>query len=159
VGRELRVRYDAAGDAIFREMSYGFGAMRGKRLREQHLANGMPLDFNSFFGGIQERDEDESIFIYRGERHVSPGVFQVDCTYCPLAQVWQRDGADTLELAYLFDLDNHRGLIESYNPDALVRWDEVKSRGDSTCKFRFVIPNLVTDTDPEWAQAFKRALS
>lgn len=155
VGRELRQEFDGAGEAVFREIAYNFGAARGSAIRGVHESEGKPLDFESFFGGIQERDRAETTFVYRGERHISRGVTHLDCTYCPLAEVWAAEGHEGLELAYLFDLDNHRGLIESYNPHALVRWDTVKSRGDSVCKFRFVIPELVTDDDPEWAQAFR----
>jgi hypothetical protein len=102
---------------------------------------------------LQERDASESIFVFRGERHISPGVFQVDCTYCPLAEVWGEEGGKGFTLAYIFDAENHRGLVESYHPSAVVRWDAVKSRGDKVCKFRFSIPELVTADDPDWAQA------
>lgn len=157
VGRALRKTYDAAADVPISEYSYAFGAARGKALREQHLNEGKSIDFQSFFSGLQTRDTDENVFVFRSDRFLSPGVLQIDCTYCPLAEVWLADGPDGLELAYLFDKHNHLGLVESYHPDALVRWDSVKSRGDRTCKFRFVIPSLISKTDPEWAQKLKPA--
>ena len=152
VTRELIQAFDASGEKAVREASYTFGAERGSAIREQHLKEGVPINFKSFFGGLQERDPVESIFVYRGERHISPGIFQVDCTYCPLAEVWAEEGGNGIALGYMFDMENHRGLVESYHPGAVVRWDAVKSRGDNTCKFRFLIPELVTASDPDWAQ-------
>lgn len=157
VGRVLQQTYDGAGDVAFSEIAYNFGAERGSALKEQHIKEGKPISFTSFFGGIQERDSDENVFVYRGERYISPGVFQMDCTYCPLAEVWHENGPDSLNIAYLFDMHNHRGLLESYHPETLVRWDSVKSRGDTTCKFRFVIPSLLSEEDPDWAQAFRNS--
>ncbi len=156
VGRALRKSYDASADGAIGEFSYAFGAMRGGALREQHLSEGKPINFESFFGGLQQRDFEESVFVFRGERHISPGTWQMDCTYCPLAEVWHADGPDGLDIAYVFDQHNHRGLVESYHPQALARWDAVKSRGDKTCKFRFVIPSLISDSDPPWAQKLRR---
>ena len=155
VTRELIQAFDASGEKAVREASYNFGAERGAAIREQHLKDGVPINFKSFFGGLQERDPVESIFVYRGERHISPGIFQVDCTYCPLAEVWAEEGGKGIALGYTFDMENHRGLVESYHPGAVVRWDAVKSRGDNTCKFRFLIPELVTPDDPDWAQPKK----
>ena len=152
VTRELIEAFDASGEKAVRVASYNFGAERGSAIREQHLKEGVPINFKSFFGGLQERDPVESIFVYRGKRHISPGIFQVDCTYCPLAEVWAEEGGKGIALGYMFDMENHRGLVESYHPGAVVRWDAVKSRGDNTCKFRFLIPEFVTADDPDWAQ-------
>ena len=44
-------------------------------------------------------------------------------------------------------MELHRGLVESYHPGAIVRWDELKTRGDTVCRFRFTIPELVTDEE------------
>ena len=80
--------------------------------------------------------------------HISDGTWYVDCTYCPLAEVWASEGAEGLRLGFMFDAPNHRGLLESYHPGTVIRWHAVKSRGDATCKFRFTIPELMTPGDP-----------
>ena len=75
-------------------------------------------------------------------------MWHTDCTYCPLAEVWAEEGPEGLRLGYMFDAPNHRGLFQSYHPGVVVKWDEVKSRGDRVCKFHFSIPELVTPDDP-----------
>jgi hypothetical protein len=93
---------------------------------------------------LAERDPLEAIFSIRGPAYSSPGISQFDCTYCPLADVWAQQGSEGLKLGYLFDMELHRGLIETYHPGAVVRWDALKTRGDAMCRFRFSIPELVT---------------
>jgi hypothetical protein len=148
VSRALIAAFDATGEAIVREASYAFGAERGGAIREQHLAEGRPINLESFLGGVQERDPAAAIFVYHGEGYLSEGVWQADCTFCPLAEVWASEGAEGLRLGYLFDAPNHQGLFESYHPGAVVRWDSLKSRGDAVCRFRFSIPELVAADDP-----------
>ncbi|MCW3002449.1 MAG: hypothetical protein JWQ20_1747 [Conexibacter sp.] len=148
VSRELIAAFDATGEAIVRDASYRFGAERGSAIREQHVAEGRPLNLESFLGGVQERDPAAAIFVYAGEGYLSPGVWQADCSYCPLAEVWASEGAEGLRLGYLFDAPNHQGLFESYHPGAVVKWDSLKSRGDAVCRFRFSIPELMTADDP-----------
>ena len=44
-------------------------------------------------------------------------------------------------------MELHRGLVETHHPGAVVKWDSLKTRGDSLCRFRFYIPELVTDDE------------
>lgn len=150
VSRELVREFDATGEDIVRQAAYGFGSERGAAIRELHLEQGIPINLKSFASGagLQERDPAEAIFVMRDEGHISDGTWYIDCTYCPLAEVWSSEGAEGLRLGFLFDAPNHRGLLESYHPGTVVRWHAVKSRGDATCKFRFTIPELMTADDP-----------
>jgi hypothetical protein len=150
VSRELHRSFDADGEEAVRAAAYQFGAERGSAIREHHQASGIPINLASFGSseGLQARDPDEAVFVFRGEQHLSPGAYYMDCTYCPLQEVWAQEGAEGLRLGYLFDASNHRGLFQSYHPETVIRWDSVKSRGDSVCKFRFTIPSLLTDDDP-----------
>ena len=152
IGFELIDRFDASGERALREALYQFGVERGQGMRAQALDQGRPLDFQSWFEVLQERDPAESVFVFRGDTHISPGVMQAECTYCPLAEVWSEEGERGLKLGYMYDVEVHRGLVESYHPGGRIRWNTVKTRGDRTCKFYFSIPELVTRNDPDWAQ-------
>ena len=101
VGFELIDRFDASGERALREALYQFGVERGQGMREQALSQGRPLDFQSWFDVLQERDPAESVFVFRGETHISPGVMQAECTYCPLAEVWSGEGEKRSE-AWLY---------------------------------------------------------
>lgn len=152
VGFELIDRFDASGERALREALYQFGVERGQGMREQALSQGRSLDFQSWFEVLQERDPAESVFVFRGDTRISPGVMQAECTYCPLAEVWSEEGERGLKLGYMYDVEVHRGLVESYHPGGRIGWNTVKTRGDRTCTFHFSIPDLVTADDPDWAQ-------
>jgi hypothetical protein len=145
--RELVATFDASGEEAVRAASYAFGAERGSAMRAQHLADGTPIGFDSMGASLAERDPLAAIFAVGGETYVSRGVNRFDCTYCPLAEVWAEGGDEGMALGYLFDMELHRGLVESYHPGGIVRWDALKTRGDTVCRFRFTIPELVTDEE------------
>lgn len=150
VSRELVRRFDAAGEEVVQTASYQFGALRGGAIRAKHLSEGTEITLANFASksGLQERDPSEAVFVFSEDQYVSDGAYYLDCTYCPLQEVWAHEGAEGLRLGYLFDAANHRGLFQSYHPETIVRWDSVKSRGDGVCKFRFTVPSLLTEDDP-----------
>lgn len=152
VGFQLTEEYPDKGEAVLREALYEFGLARGRELRERADAKGKPINFTSWLEELQERDPAESVFTFRGETVASPGVWAAECTYCPLATVWAEEGHRGLAMGYLYDVENHRGLVQGFHPGGEVQWDDVKTRGDKTCRFRFWIPELVAKDDPDWAQ-------
>jgi hypothetical protein len=141
---ELIDTFDASAEEAVREAAFAFGAERGAALRDRHLAEGIPVDLQTMSQTLGERDPLAAIFAIRGPVYSSPGISQFDCTYCPLADVWAQQGTEGLRLGYLFDMELHRGLVETYRPGAVVRWDALKTRGDAMCRFRFAIPELIT---------------
>lgn len=151
VSKALAARFDASGEEVLRETLYEFGAERGRAIREQALKEGLPLDFQSWTTILQRRDPNASAFVFRGGT-VSPGVFSVVCTHCPVAEVWSEEGASGLAHGYVYDVAVHRGLVEGFHPKGTVAWEQVKTRGDKICNFHFLIPELVTKRDPDWAQ-------
>lgn len=154
ISRELVRRFDAAGEETVREAAYQFGAERGSAIRRSHEQAGLPITLESFASkaGLQERDPSESVFVFSERQYVSAGAYYLDCTYCPLHEVWSHEGAEGLRLGFLFDAANHRGLFQSYHPETIVRWDTVKSRGDSVCRFRFTVPSLLRHGEPTPAE-------
>lgn len=152
VGRALNERFDAAGDEIMREAIYNCGAEFGRELREQAIAEGLPIDLKSWVEVWQRRGPMTATYVFRGQSHISPGVASVVCTYCPMAHVWAEEGQKGLSFGYMYDVAMHRGWVEAFHPGATVAWEKVRTRGDKVCDFRFLIPEFVTKQDPEWAQ-------
>jgi hypothetical protein len=146
---ELIDTFDASAEEAVREAAFAFGAERGAALRDRHLAEGIPVNLQTMSQTLGERDPLGAIFAIRGPAYSSPGLSQFDCTYCPLADVWAQQGSEGLNLGYLFDMELHRGLVETFRPGAVVRWDALKTRGDAMCRFRFSIPELVTPEEAE----------
>lgn len=141
---ELIDSFDASAEEAVREAAFAFGAERGAALRARHLAEGTPVNLQSMGRTLAERDPLDALFAVSADGYSSPGLSYFDCTYCPLADVWAGQGSRGLQLGYLFDMELHRGLVETYHPGAIVRWDALKTRGDAICRFRFSVPELVT---------------
>ena len=152
VGFQLTEDFPDNGEMVLKEALFEFGMARGRELRERAEAKGKPLNFTTWFEELQERDPGEAVFVFRGETVASPGVWEAECTYCPLAHVWAEEGHRGMAMGYIYDVENHRGLVKGFHPNGEVNWDTVKMRGDKTCKFQFWIPDLVTKEDPDWAQ-------
>jgi hypothetical protein len=152
VARALGERFGGSAEAAVREALYNFGLERAQAMRDQALAEGKPLDFLTWTDIIQRRDPNATSFVYGPDSVVTPGVFQVACTYCPCAEVWAEEGPQGLDFGYLYDMEVHRALVEGFHPGGVVGWEKVKTRGDKVCNFRFFIPELVTDDDPAWAR-------
>ena len=153
VARALTNRFDATGEELMRDSLYNFGFERGQQAREEAVRKGLPLDFQTWSAILSRRDPQSTSFVFRGNTHISPGVYQTICTYCPCAEVWSEEGASGLGFGYIYDMEVHRGLVEGFHPGGVVAWNKVKTRGDKICDFRFSIPELVTKDDPEWAQS------
>jgi hypothetical protein len=153
---ELLDVFDASGEEAVREAVFAYGAERGAAVRERYLSEGTPVNLQTLSDAIAERDPLGALFSIRGESYSSPGISHYDCTYCPLADVWAEEGADGLRMGYLFDMELHRGLIETYHPGAIVRWDALKTRGDAVCRFRFSIPELVTPEEAPLLEPTRR---
>ena len=152
VARAMEAKFDATAEKIMRESLYDFGYERGEGMKDEAIRNEMPLNFESWTEIIQRRDPNSTSFVFRGSNHLSPGVMHTTCTYCPCAEVWAEEGQKGLAFGYIYDMEVHRGLVEAFHPNGVVGWDKVKTRGDKICDFRFIIPSLVTASDPEWAQ-------
>ena len=147
VARELIHDFDASGEEVVRQACFDYGVERGAQLRDRVTERGDPVNFVSLRSAVDARDPMSAVFAVGGEVYTSPGLDFYDCTYCPLAEVWAKEGTEGLALGYIFDMELHRGLVETYHPGAVVKWDSLKTRGDSLCRFRFYIPELVTDDE------------
>ncbi len=152
VARAMETRFDATAEKLMRESLYDFGYERGEGMKDEAVASEMPLNFETWTEIISRRDPNATSFVFKGSNHLSPGVMHTTCTYCPCAEVWAEEGHQGLAFGYIYDMEVHRGLVEAFDPNGVVGWAKVKTRGDKVCDFRFILPSLVTDSDPEWAQ-------
>ena len=152
ISRALIDRFDAVAEEVMREALYKFAFERARGMREQAIAEGLPINFKTWTDIMQRRDPEAATFVFRGQSHISPGVVNVVCTHCPLANVWAEEGHKGMSFGYMYDVAVHKGLVEGFHPGGTVAWETVKTRGDKVCNFHFLIPELVTKKDPEWAQ-------
>ncbi|WP_342709850.1 L-2-amino-thiazoline-4-carboxylic acid hydrolase [Bradyrhizobium sp. B124] len=154
VAREVIRAYDAAGEQLVREGVRGFGRERGLALREKHLREGRELNMKTLM--LDWDGPLVSTWVFKDEGYLSEGTWHQDCVYCPYADVWSQFGNEGLDLGYLYDVELHTTLYQTYHPQTLVRWESLKTRGDHVCRFRFSIPDLVGPEDPQFSMK-KRA--
>lgn len=148
IAREIIEQFDAMGELLIREGVRGIGRERGTILRERHKAQGLPLNLKTLMD-----DWDGplvSVWQWKDQGYLSEGTWHQDCTYCPYADVWAEEGEEGLALGYLYDLEMHTTMYQTYHPGAVVQWEQLKTRGDPVCKFRFSIPDLANPEDPKF---------
>jgi hypothetical protein len=150
VAREIMRAYDATGEQLVREGVRGIGRERGTALKEKHLREGKPLNLKTLM--LDWDGPLVSTWVFNEGGYLSEGSWHQDCIYCPYADVWGAFGPEGLSLGYLYDIELHTTMYETYYPGTVVRWDELKTRGDYLCKFRISIPELLSPNDPEHAR-------
>jgi hypothetical protein len=148
VAREIIRAYDATGEQLVREGVRGIGRERGTALKEKHLREGKPLNLKTLM--LDWDGPLVSTWVFNDDGYLSEGSWHQDCVYCPYADVWGAFGPEGLSLGYLYDIELHTTMYETYHPGAVVRWDELKTRGDYLCKFRISIPELMSPNDPDY---------
>src|SRR5262249_46844386 len=147
IAREVIRVWDASGEQVVREGVRGIGRERGTVLREKHTREGRPLNLKTL---MEDWDGPlVSTWVFN-EGYLSEGAWHQDCRYCPYADVWSEFGKEGLALGLLYDIELHTTMYTTYHPGTIVRWDELKTRGDHLCKFRISIPELASPNDPEY---------
>jgi hypothetical protein len=146
VAREVLRRFDTAGEQAIREGVQGIGRERGLAHRERHLSQGKELNMKNL---MEDWDGPlVSVWTWRGEPYLSESTWHSECAWCPYAAAWQEFGQEGLALGYLYDMEVHTTILQTYRPGAIIRWEKLKTRGDQVCQFRFVWPDLLKPGDP-----------
>ena len=138
VARALIDRFDAAGERAVRTATRRYATLRGQAARAKHLAEGVELNLKNF---VDDYDNPMSVWGWEDNAILTPGRWHANCNFCPHVSAWRE--LDELELGYIYDYEVHVSLFTSYEPETRVQWDELQSRGDATCQFRFEIPRLL----------------
>jgi hypothetical protein len=146
VARALIDRFDAAGERAVRTATRGYASERGHVARAKHLAEGIEINLKNF---VDDYDNPMSVWGWDDGAVLTPGRWHATCNFCPHVSAWKE--LDELELGYLYDFEVHVSLFTSYDPETRVQWDELQSRGDPTCQFRFEIPRLLGEGEDAFA--------
>jgi hypothetical protein len=134
LARAIIAQFDASGEASVRNGVRAIGRERGLAMRENHIENGWHLDMRT---EMENWDGPlVSVWQWQDEGTLTPNAWKQDCTWCPYAAAWSEFGAEGQALCYLYDLELHTTMYNTYLPGTTVRWETLKTRGDSTCGFR-----------------------
>ncbi|MFF1831554.1 hypothetical protein [Paenarthrobacter sp. NPDC058040] len=134
LARSIFKAYDASGEMSVRSAVRSIGRERGEALRADHLKRGLPLNIKT------EMDNWDgplvSVWTWKQESTLTPNTWKQECTWCPYASAWSQFGAEGQKFGYLYDVELHTTLYNTYLPGTVVRWETLKTRGDATCGFR-----------------------
>jgi hypothetical protein len=138
-------RFDMLGEGELRQQVRDLAHERADRQRAAHTAAGLPLDVKT----LMENWDGQLISIWRFNPGIlTPGTWHQDCTVCPYATAWGRLGRRALDLGYLYDYELHPTYYRRYNPEMIVQFEAIKTRGDRMCKFRISLPSKQQPGEP-----------
>ena len=128
--------HDATGEMALREGLRSYGRERGAAQRERHLSAGLEPNLKTLMSNFDVPVEDA--WEWQDEGVLTEQSWSQNCTFCPHVPVWKE--LDALDLGNIYDVEVHTSQFTAYHPDIQVKWDQLQTRGDAQCQFRFTIP-------------------
>lgn len=137
LSRQIMDELGAQGEAIVREATRRYGADRGVKRREKHLALGVKINMKSLFGVCSDLPPDprfrrDRLSLTEEERNSHTLV-------CPMAEVWDRYGVRKIGRIYCEEF--HRACYQAYafgyTQVNLAR--TLTEDGDEYCDFHIVL--------------------
>lgn len=111
LGSEVVEEFGAAGEEVIRRAIHKYGDARGRKIRDEVLARGLPLtveNLSKFY------DLPLPLAWVSEKIRVEENCLEKKVTYCPFAEEWKRLNGEKLGLIYCEqDLSMRRG----YNPE------------------------------------------
>jgi hypothetical protein len=146
IARELIKKFDAAGEVAVRDGVRRIARERAELQKARHTREGKEFNLKNL---MEDWDGPlVSAWTFNDGGYLSESTWHGDCNWCPYAAAWQEFGHEGLDLGLLYDVELHTELYRTYHPGAIVKWDQLKTRGDALCQFRIHIPELVKPGEP-----------
>jgi hypothetical protein len=143
LGKEVVEEFGVKGEEAIRRAVFKYGDARGKRIREEVLAKGLPLTVEN----LSKFYDLPLPFAWKSEKIRSEeNYLEKKVTYCPFAEEWKRLKGEKLGLIYCeqdlsmrkgynsdFDLQQFTNVLDG-NPDChtIVQWKK-KAEGGERC--------------------------
>ncbi len=141
-------QFDMLGEAALREHVHELAYERADRQKAAHTAAGWPLNVKT----LMDHWDGQLISIWLFEPGIlTDGTWHQNCTWCPYAAAWGDLGQRALDLGYIYDYELHPTYYRRYNPDMIVQFEAIKTRGDAMCKFRISMPSAQKPGEPQFA--------
>lgn len=140
--------FDMLGEAELRQQVRDLAHERADRQKAAHQAKGWDLNVKT----LMEHWDGQLISIWQfDDGLLTKGTWHQDCTWCPYAAAWDDLGKRARDLGYIYDYELHPTYYKRYNPDMIVQFEAIKTRGDSKCKFRVSLPSQQKPSEPHFA--------
>jgi hypothetical protein len=140
--------FDMLGEAELRQQVRDLAHERADRQKALHTARGWELNVKT----LMEHWDGQLISIWQFEPGLlTKGTWHQDCTWCPYAAAWEGLGKRARDLGYIYDYELHPTYYKRYNPEMIVQFEGIKTRGDRMCKFRISLPSAQKSNEPSFA--------
>ncbi|RJS86576.1 hypothetical protein CW701_02170 [Candidatus Bathyarchaeota archaeon] len=130
MAREMVEAFGPEGLQALRRAVRRYGELRGRRLRERHEAQGLPINIRSLFEHYDLPSHPEMV---RRRAILTDDRLDSTVLHCPYREVWRRYGGEHLGLIYCEEF--HRAMWRAYRDDIVVEQPEIMTRGDPRCRF------------------------
>jgi len=124
---EVVAEFGDAGEAAVRRAVLKYGEARGKKIREEVLAKGLPLtvaNLSKFY------DLPLPLAWVSDKIRVEDNCLEKQVTYCPFAEEWKRLGGEKLGLIYC---EQDLSMRAAYNPELDLQQFTNVLNGDPHC--------------------------
>ncbi len=130
MAREMVDSFGEEGkEALIRAVK-AYGAARGKRLRERHEAQGLPINMRSLFEHYDLPGHPDN----EKERTKFTDNYLESYTYlCPYERIWRARECNDVGLIYCQYF--HHAFWQTYRPDIDVQIPEILTKDDPRCLF------------------------
>ncbi len=119
-----------------------FGEARGKKMRQRHLDQGLPINIKTLFTN-KDRPGDSR---FSRELDRLDEEARISRTLrCPFFERWRELGG--VDLARIYCEEVHEAMWETYDPRIVVEQPKIKTRGDDYCSFRVLWDETAADDD------------
>ncbi len=127
ISREVVAEFGSKGEAAVRRAIHQYGDKRGKKIREEVMAQGLPLTVENLskFYDLPLPIAWVSEKIRREENYLEKKV-----TYCPFAEEWKALGSEKLGLIYC---EQDLSMRKGYNADLDLQQFTNVLQGDAHC--------------------------
>jgi hypothetical protein len=141
-------RFDMLGEGKLREAVRALAHERADGQIESHTEMGWELNVET----LMDHWDGQLVSIWQfAPGTLTEGTWHQDCTWCPYAAAWGDLGKRALDLGYLYDYELHPTYYKRYNPEMIVQFESIKTRGDAMCKFRISLPSKQKPGEPSFA--------
>lgn len=130
MAKEFVDSFGKKGEEALRRAIRNYGHERGRRLRERHEAEGLPITVKTLFEHYDLPPDDR---FRRNPIELTDYTRYSETLVCPYAEIWAELGLSHLGVIYCMEF--HQAMWEAYISDITVDLPKTLTKGNEKCRF------------------------
>jgi hypothetical protein len=130
MAKEFEDSFGKEGEEALRRAIRNFGHQRGRRLRERHEAEGLPITVKTLF---EHYDLPPDNRFRRNPIELTDYIRYSETLVCPYTEIWSDHGLSHLGVIYCMEF--HQAMWEAYISDIIVELPKTLTKGNEKCRF------------------------